>query len=396
MTQGAPLSAAAHLERLVGFKTISSASNLDLLDWVEDYLTPHQARFRRFPNEAGDKANLLVSIGPDEPGGIVLSGHTDVVPVDGQDWLDDPFRLRARDGRLIGRGAVDMKGFIACCLAVAPDLAAMKLRRPVHLALSYDEEVGCTGVGPMATWIGHSEARPSFAIIGEPSRMRLINAHKGGLIGWAHVTGKAGHSSQPDRYVNAVMVAAELISCINRIRADMRAGSQIEGFDPPYSTIQVNQIVGGSHGNIVAESCRFFWEMRVVPGVDDRAIFQQIERYAREVLEPEMKKVDPACGIRFDIVARIPALAPSHAELEAEILAVLGDTVPQAVPYGSEAGIFQNAGVRAVVCGPGDIAQAHQPEEYIEETELARCGDFLLRLCRSAASREDSAPSPIS
>jgi acetylornithine deacetylase len=381
MAQGAQLSAAAHLERLVAFQTISSASNLDLLDWVEEYLTPLGARFRRFPNETGEKANLLATIGPDEPGGVLLSGHTDVVPVDGQVWLDDPFRLREQDGRLIGRGAVDMKGFLACCLAVAPDLAAMPLRRPVHFALSYDEEVGCTGVGSMATWIGNADARPSFAVIGEPSNMSLINAHKGGLIGWARVTGKAGHSSQPDRYVNAVMIAADLISYISRIREDMRAGSRMEQFDPPYSTIQVNQIHGGSHGNIVAEACRFFWEMRVVPGVDDWAVFHRIEQYARETLEPAMKAIDPACGIAFDVVARIPALAPSHAELESEILSLLGGSRPEAVPYGSEAGIFQNAGVPSVVCGPGDIAQAHQPEEYIELSELERCTRFLPRLC---------------
>jgi acetylornithine deacetylase len=262
----------------------------------------------------------------------------------------------------------------------------MKLRRPVHLALSYDEEVGCTGVGSMATWIGQSDARPRFAVIGEPSRMRLIHAHKGGLIGWATVTGKAGHSSQPDRYVNAVMVGAELIAFINRIREAMRADVQMDQFDPPYSTIQVNQIVGGSHGNIVAENCRFFWEMRVVPGTDDRAVFRRIEQYARERLEPAMKAIDPACGIAFDIVARIPALAPGHTDVEAEILAILDSGVPEAVPYGSEAGIFQNAGIPAVICGPGDIAQAHQPEEYIEEAELARCTRFLKRLCSKVST----------
>jgi acetylornithine deacetylase len=219
--------------------------------------------------------------------------------------------------------------------------------------------------------------------------MRLITAHKGGLIGWARVKGKPGHSSQPDRYVNAVMIAADLVSFISKVRADMRAGSRMEQFDPPYSTIQVNQIIGGSHGNIVAESCRFFWEMRVVPGADDWAVFRQIEQYARDVLEPRMKEVDPACGIEFDIVARIPALAPTEPDVERDILALLGDRASEAVPYGSEAGIFQNAGIPAVVCGPGDIAQAHQPEEYIDEAELHRCSQFLVKLVRSECLGDD-------
>lgn len=375
------LSAADHLARLVAFNTISAASNIELVDWIEEFSRPFGVRTRRFPNDAGDKANLLVSIGPEQPGGIVLSGHTDVVPTTGQDWLGDPFILRRNEGRLIGRGATDMKGFLACCLAVLPKLAKAPPKHPVHFAFSYDEEVGCTGVGPMAKWIGKSEQRPGLAIIGEPSSMQVINAHKGGLIGWANITGKAGHSSQPDRYVNAVMVAAKLIAFIEDLRGEMRAGPFFETLDPPYSTIQVNTIQGGSHGNIVAAACRFFWEMRIIPGQSDRAVLDRIVKYAREELEPAMKAVDPACGIDFDIQARIPALLPNDDKsLHEGIMALLGQATPQAVSYGSEAGIFQEAGVPAIICGPGDIAQAHQPEEFIEQSQLDACVNFLERI----------------
>lgn len=375
------LSATDHLARLVAFNTISEASNLGLIDWLEEFSRPFGVRARRFANQAGDKANLLLSVGPDRPGGVLLSGHTDVVPTTGQNWLGDPFILRRSEGRLIGRGSTDMKGFLACCLAVLPKLARADLQYPVHFAFSYDEEVGCTGVGSMAEWIGQSDMKPRLAIIGEPSSMQLINAHKGGLIGWANITGKAGHSSQPDRYVNAVMVAAKLVAFIEGIRREMREGPFFETLDPPYSTIQVNTINGGSHGNIVAAACRFFWEMRIIPGQSDHAVLDRIMKYAREELEPAMKAIDPGCGIDFDIQARIPALLPNDdLSLQDDVMALLGQTAPQAVSYGSEAGIFQEAGVPAIICGPGDIAQAHQPEEYIEQSQLDACVDFLDRV----------------
>ncbi len=371
---------AALLDRLVSFPTVSSASNLALLDWIEATFAGLSPRLRRFPNAEGDKANLLVSIGPDEPGGLLLSGHTDVVPATGQPWTGDPFQLRQDGGKLIGRGATDMKGFLACAMAAAQELDPRRLRKPLHLAFSYDEEVGCTGVGSMAEWIGASGLAPSLAIIGEPSKLRLIDGHKGGLIGWCNITGKPGHSSQPDRYVNAVMAAGDMIAFINRIRAEMRDGPLADGFDPPWSTIQVNVITGGLHGNIVADSCRFFWEMRVVPGVDDLAVLERMKAHAAEVIEPAMKAVDPATGISFEVQARIPALAPEATARLAPLMAVAGDALPLKVPYGTEAGIFQKAGVASVVCGPGDIAQAHQPDEFILETDLDDCVRLLGRL----------------
>ena len=375
------LSVTDHLARLVGFPTVSAVSNLDMLAAIEAAVAPFGGQCRRFPNAAGDKANLLVTFGPEVPGGVLFSGHMDVVPCAGQDWTGDPWTLRHVGNRVVGRGVTDMKGFLACCLAAMPAIAAAPLARPVHFAFSYDEEVGCTGVPDMARWIGNSAMRPRLAVIGEPSNMELITAHKGGMIGWAHVKGVPGHSSQPDRYVNAVMVAAELVAAINRIRDDMKAGPQLDLFDPPYSTIQVNQIRGGLHGNIVAEDCAFFWEMRVVPGTDDLSVFDRFARYAADVLEPAMKRISGTAGIRFDVMARIPLLAPTgDAALEAELLALLGQTAPRGVSYGTEAGHFAAAGIPAVVCGPGDIADAHQPDESIAVAQLEACVVKLSRL----------------
>jgi len=371
---------AAHLAKLVSFPTISASSNLALNAYVENVCAAFGARARTFPNKEGDKANLLLSIGPETPGGVIFSGHSDIVPTEGQAWTGDPWTLREKDGRLIGRGATDMKGFLACCLAALPAITAKPLARPIHLAFSYDEEVGCSGVGSMAEWIGASGLKPRLAIIGEATDMDLVAAHKGGLIGWTTVTGKPGHSSQPDRYVNAVMIAAELIASINQIRQEMRDGPRFEGLDPPYSTIQVNQIAGGLHGNIVAESCRFFWEMRIIPGESDQVVLERMQARARE-LEPAMKAVDPATGIAIDIQARIPGLRPNDdPAIEKELLSLLGRARSRAVPYGTEAGIFQNAGVPAVVIGPGDIKDAHQPDESIALAALMDCVGFLTRV----------------
>ena len=375
---------AEHLARLVAYPTISAASNLDLLAYVEETAAPYGATFRRFPNKEGDKANLLVTLGPEVAGGVALSGHTDVVPTEGQAWTGDPWSLREQNGWLIGRGASDMKGFLASCLAALPEMTKRPLSRPIHFAFSYDEEVGCTGVGDMAEWLGASDMKPRLAVIGESSQMGVVGAHKGGLIGWTTVRGKPGHSSQPDRYVNAVMVAAELISEISRIRVEMREGPQAPGIDPPYSTIQVNQIIGGLHGNIVAEECRFFWEMRIIPGQDDLAVLERMQTFAREKLEPAMKAVDPNTGVSIDVQARIPALRRNDdTAIEAEMLALTGANDVHVVPYGTEAGIFQNAGIPAIIIGPGANGQAHQPDEAIPRDQLDRCVAFLGRLAET-------------
>lgn len=369
-----------HLADLVAFPTVSAVSNLDLIAHLEQVAASLGGRCRRFADPDGQpKASLLVSIGPEAPGGIVLSGHTDVVPVEGQAWTGDPWTLRRSADTVTGRGATDMKGYLACMLAAAPKLARMELKAPVHLAFSYDEEVGCTGVTSMAQWVG-ANLRPRLAVIGEPTTMELVNAHKGGCIGWCHVTGKPGHSSQPERGVNAVMVAGELVGGIAEIYRDLQKGPLFAALDPPWSTLQVNRIDGGTAGNILGAHCRFFWEMRLIPGTSDREVLDRIQALAAR-LEPAMKAVDPACGIRFDIQARIPPLAPSgDPALEAGLLALLGRDSALAVPYGTEAGIFAEHGTPSVVIGPGDIKDAHQPDESLAIAQLDACTDFLLRL----------------
>ena len=367
------------LRRLVAFPTVSDSSNLALLDWIEESLAPLSPRLHRFPSPDGSKANLLLSFGPDLPGGLLLSGHTDVVPVTGQRWSADPWTLREADGRLTGRGATDMKGFLACCLTLAQTLGTRPLRRPVHLALSYDEEVGCTGVGPMAEWAGTALA-PALAVIGEPSRLGLVNAHKGGLIGWATVTGKTGHSSQPQRGVDAVRIAADCVGRVAALAAEFRAGPLDPAFDPPWSTAAVNVIQGGNGMNLIAESCRFSWEMRVLPGVDELAVFERLKVGIEADLVPAMQAVDPGCGIRFEVLARINALSATSPALEGRLLGLLDQAAPRVVAYGSEAGIFQAAGIPSVIIGPGDIAQAHQPDEWIETSQLLECTRVLDRL----------------
>ena len=367
------------LRRLVAFPTVSDTSNLGLIDWIGETLAPLAPRLQRFPSPDGSKTNLLASFGPEAPGGLLLSGHTDVVPVAGQSWSADPWMLREADGKLTGRGACDMKGFLACCLELAPTLGERRLQRPVHLAFSYDEEVGCTGVGPMADWAGTALA-PALAVIGEPSRLQLVNAHKGGLIGWAQVTGKTGHSSQPQKGVDAIRVAAECIGRFTALAASFRDGPHDPAFDPPWSTAAVNVIEGGHGRNLIAESCRFFWEMRVLPGVDEQAIFARLVSNIQAELVPAMQAVDPACGVHFEIDARIPALSPPSSQLEQRLLGVLGQAGSRVVSYGSEAGIFQVAGTPSVIIGPGDIAQAHQPDEWIETAQLAGCTQVLDQL----------------
>ncbi|MCW3014340.1 MAG: argE [Solirubrobacterales bacterium] len=366
------------LAGLVGFPSVSTSTNLPLLDWVEEQVAGHATRTRRFPNAEGDKANLLVSFGPDEPGGLVWSGHTDVVPVDGQAWTGDPFTLRGAEGRLIGRGATDMKGFLACCLALAPWLAAASLRRPVRFAFSYDEELGCKGVQSMVDGLAAAGDAPALAVIGEPSKLQVVDMHKGGLIGWARLTGTSGHSSQPDRYVNAVMAAGEFIAFVNRLRAELRDGPQHPPLDPPYSTIQVNQIHGGTAGNIVPEACDLFWEMRCVPGVSTRDVLARMQAFVDEALLPGMRAVDARAGIELDVVAAIPALAPNaDPAIERDLMAHLGQATPGAKPSGTEAGVFQEAGIPAIVFGPGETAQSHQPDEFIAQDQLARCVPIL-------------------
>lgn len=370
------------IDRLVSFDTTSRDSNLALIDFVEDYLKGHELKPVLIPNRKGTKANLYVTIGPDAPGGIVLSGHTDVVPVDGQPWTSDPFKTVVRDGKLFGRGTCDMKSFCAIALAFVPQFIAAKSKMPIHIALSYDEEIGCLGVRPMIAKILADMPRPRLVIIGEPSDMQVVNAHKGIRAFSTTVTGKEAHSSHTDKGVNAVMVAAQLIGYLETLAEDMRRkGDPSHRFDPPYTTVQSSVIQGGTALNILARECTFRWEYRSLPGTDEDDIAERFERHARDEILPRLRRVAAEADIVTTAGARVPPLKATH-DCPAESLArqLTGRNSSEAVSYGTEAGLFQEAGIPAVVCGPGSILQAHKPDEFITLEQIDLCTQFMQRL----------------
>jgi acetylornithine deacetylase len=369
------------LAKLVAFDTTSRDSNIPLIAWVEDYLDQFGVPHFRIDYEDGHKTNLFATIGPDIAGGIVLSGHTDVVPVDGQDWHTDPFALTAKDGLLYGRGSADMKGFLAVTLALVPEFLKLDLRVPVHLAFSCDEEVGCKGVRPLVDFLRDHGKKPSAAIIGEPTLMKVVNGHKSAVRFSTEVTGHESHSALTDRGVNAIMVAAEIIHEISQIRDDLIAiGDVTNSYDPPYSTVHVGVISGGTANNIVPKTCSFNWETRLLPTADQDYVPNRIATLARK-LEPAMKAVSLQAGIRVEQANAVPGLA-AEKDSPAEQLALhcSHTNSTHTVSYCTEAGLFQQAGIPAVVCGPGSIEQAHKPDEFIAVSELRACEAFLRRL----------------
>ena len=369
------------LARLIAFDTTSRDGNIPLIEFVEDYLDGWGVPHLRVDYEANKKTNLFATIGPDIAGGIVLSGHTDVVPVDGQPWTSHPFELTHRGERLFGRGTCDMKGFLAVCLAEVPNFLKAGLKAPIHLALSCDEEVGCKGVRPLIAHMRDHLPKPRAVIVGEPTSMKVVNAHKSAVTFATEVTGHEAHSSLTHHGVNAIMVAGELLSEINRIREELiEAGDPTNRFDPPYSTVHVGLIEGGTAKNIIPRRCTFQWETRLLPTADPAYVPTRIEAFARK-LEPVMKKVAPDTGISIETANQVPGLAPekdSPAEMLALHLANANST--HAVSYCTEAGLFQQIGIPAVICGPGSIEQAHKPDEYIDVSELRKCEGFMGKL----------------
>jgi len=367
--------------RLVGFDTESAKSNLPLIDFVEDYLREQGVPFTRAPNAAGDKAAIFATVGPSVPGGVLLSGHTDVVPVVGQDWSSDPFILRRTADRLYGRGAVDMKGFGAVCLAMIPEFKKAGLLRPIHLLLSYDEETTCRGPLDVIDRLGVDLPRPAAVIVGEPTSMQVADAHKSVTTFVTRVTGFEIHSANLHRGVSAVHVGCQLVCELERIGAELRAAGDPSGrFDPPWSSIHVGLINGGTARNIVAKNCAFEWEVRGLPGTRGALVLDRLETYA-DGLRRTLFADFPQAGIQTTLENDVPGLAPepgSAAETLALRLARRNATI--AVPYATEAGHFQQAGVPTVVCGPGRIDQAHQPDEYIEIEQLSACVAFMRRL----------------
>jgi acetylornithine deacetylase len=369
------------LARLVAFDTTSHKTNIPLIEFAEAYLAEHGIASQRVPTADGLKSSLFATIGNASTGGIALSGHTDVVPVASQAWDTNPFELIERDGKLYGRGACDMKGYLACALAAVPDLKARKLKVPFHLAFSYDEEVGCTGVRPMVAELGKSLPRPRYVFVGEPSNMSVVDAHKGPVRWRVELTGRAAHSSMPHYGVNAIAYAGRMIGELLRMEEELKASTRIERFDPPWTTMQVTQIEGGTATNVVPVPCWFGWETRALPGFDPFTLDRRLRAFAEEKCLPEMRRIAPESDIKVMVTNHVPAYAADTASgIIPLTLKLAQQNETYAVSYCTEAGIFQDGGAPAIICGPGDIAQAHTANEFIRVDELEKCLAFLGRL----------------
>ena len=373
----------ALLQTLVGFDTTSRESNLQLIAFVRDYLASHGVASELIYNEARTKANLFASIGPVEVPGIVLSGHTDVVPVDGQPWSVPPFELTERDGQLFGRGTADMKGYIACVLALVPALVAATLRRPVHIALSYDEEVGCLGVRSLLSVLAQRPVKPMLCIIGEPTELKPVLGHKGKLAMRCDVHGAACHSAYAPHGVNAIEHAAELIGELGRIGQRLR-DKQDARFDPPFSTVQTGVIGGGKALNIVPADCQFDFEIRALPGQAPQAVADELRAYAEQQVLPRMQAVSAQSAIRFTELSAYPGLMTDQRSEAAELIAAFcGSRAFGTVAFGTEGGLFDAAGIPTVVCGPGSMDQGHKPDEFVSVAQLAQCDQMLHSMLNS-------------
>jgi acetylornithine deacetylase len=378
------------LQRLVAFDTTSRNSNLELIQDIQGYLDAFGVRSTLVPNAEGTKANLFASIGPETEGGIVLSGHTDVVPVDGQPWDSDPWTLSGKpDGNLYGRGTCDMKGFIASALSHVPAFQRAALKVPMHFAFSYDEEIGCLGAHALAERLVGSVPRPRAVIVGEPTMMGVVNAQNagGGIV--ATFTGVEAHSSMTHLGVSAIHFAGDFIHWLNELQEELakRKRSDIDTV-PGHTTINVGIVTGGTAGNILARECTLNWSYRTLPGDDPWEVQRRAEAYIAELLLPRMKSKHPAADITLRRRSFVPGLLP-HENEEAAKLALqwTGGNRTYAVPYGTEAGIFRGHGIPTVICGPGDIAQAHQPNEFVAKSQMDACDAFLGKLIRWAETR---------
>ncbi|EKE73793.1 acetylornithine deacetylase [Oceanibaculum indicum] len=372
--------AIAMIRRLVAFDTTSALSNLALIEDVKAYLAEYGIDSRLTFDEAHGKANLYATIGPKDKGGVVLSGHTDVVPVEGQIWATDPFEVVQKDGLLYGRGTSDMKSFIAIALALVPELVKMELKTPIHFAFSFDEEVGCFGVKHLIRDIVENFPLPRAVIIGEPTEMKLVTAHKGVQAYRVEVTGVAGHSSLPQNGVNAVFAATDLIQSVKAMQEAAKQRPSAEAFEPPYSSFNIGRIEGGTAGNIIPQNCNFSVEMRIVPE-DDGAAMEAELRAAVEALDAELKAQSPKAGATMRLFAAVPPLKPeSDGVAEALVRHLTGVNQTGVVAFATEGGLFQEAGISTVMCGPGSIVQAHQPDEFIAISQVEEGIAFMRKL----------------
>jgi len=371
------------LATLVGFDTTSLKSNLALIAFVEDYLKSHRVGSLRIPSPDRVKADLFATIGGSGNGGIGLSGHSDCVPAEGQRWTFDPFTLTARDGKLYGRGSCDMKGFLACVLASVPLFKTRALKEPVHVIVSYDEEVGCTGVRPLIARLGKDLPRPRAIIVGEPTSMQVIDAHKRIDVYRTRVTGREAHSSLPALGVNAISAAAALVCELARIGAAVAKKENDPQFEPPYSTISVGTIKGGTAGNIVPKLCEFQWQVRSLPQATPGEAPRELAAFAETALLPKMKQVTSEAAIETTETNTVPAfVARKASEAVALALKLTGAKETQAVSYTTEAGLFEQVGCPSAICGPGDTAQAHAADEFVSVEQLDACMAFLAGLVR--------------
>ncbi len=370
------------IEKLVSFDTTSRVSNLELIEFVSGYLAFHGVTSQLIHNDDRSKANLTATLGPALNGGIVLSGHTDVVPVDGQDWTTDPFTPVQKDNRLYGRGTTDMKSFLAIALALVPEFLKRGLHTPVHLALSYDEEVGCLGAPRLVEHIVKHVPRPKLVIVGEPTDMKVVCAHKGIHAFRTTIKGREAHSSATHKGVNAVMVAADLIGFISKLAQQCKETSDPASlFDPPYTTLQVGTITGGTALNIIPKTCVFDWEIRALPTESSEALFSQFDHYVQAEILPGLKTISEEAHIETKALASVPAfLSRADSGIESLMLMIARQNEMTVASYGTEAGIFQTADIPTYVCGPGNISQAHRPDEYIEHAQINACISFMHRL----------------
>lgn len=373
---------------LIALPTISTDSNLEMIALLANRLGDLGAHVDIQTDHTGTKANLLARIGPEEPGGIMLSGHTDVVPVEDQDWTSDPFAMRRADGKLFGRGSCDMKGFIAAAVAMAPRFAAQDLRRPVTFAFTHDEEVGCLGARNLQDILRNSDTRPALAIIGEPTEMRIIEGHKGCCEYTTRFTGLEGHGSRPELGVNAVEYAARYIGRLLDLREHLRHRAPPGSlFEPPWTTINIGRMSGGHAHNVIPGLAEIDWEMRPVQDSDQAFVREEIERYVRTSLLPAMRRVDPEATIETEVIGEVAGLEPMDMNAARDLVARLtGANGTDLVSFGTEAGLFQQLGMSAVICGPGSIAQAHKPDEFIEVDQMSQCLDMLHKLADQIAA----------
>jgi acetylornithine deacetylase len=370
------------IARAIAFPTVSRDSNLALIEWAQVELQSLGARCRLTFDAQRRKANLFATLGPECPGGIVLSGHTDVVPVEGQAWSTDPFRAQIEQERLYGRGSADMKGFVGTALALASEFVANGLRQPLHFALSYDEEVGCIGVRELLSDLARAGIRPESVIVGEPTSMRVVIGHKGKHGYRCTVRGLSCHSAYAPQGVNAVEAAAEVIAYLKGMARRFRdRGPHDPLFDVAHTTVHTGVVHGGTALNIVPKECSFDFEFRHLPGDDPQALFEEVKAFAEQTLLPEMQRVDPASGFGWEVLSVMPGLDIGADSAPARLALGLTDFRDVGkVSYGTEASLFQQAGMPAVVCGPGSIEQAHKPDEYVSLDQLAQCEAFLRRL----------------